>query len=142
MGLTPRLTSETDTPTQPFMIAGVEGATIIQVKLVSTTVDAGSTGQTHKLRAGLTLAMVTAGDDAGKWIDYAHSAVTGADTAMGFLVNPVNMKDESGTAVDSWAIVVIGGQPLIDESFIYGEDSDVLTSDLVNKFLWSSSYEI
>jgi len=140
MALTPRLTSETDTPTQPFILNGTP--TEIQVKLVSTTVDAGNTGQTHKLRAGLTIALLTAGDDSGKATHYSNGGSNGQGTAIGFLKHPVNMHDESGTAQDTWGIVVIGGQPLIDESYIYGEHSDVLTSDLVNKFLWSSSYEV
>lgn len=139
-GLTPEIVSATDTPTTPFMKQGAEHATIVNVKFSSGAVDSGNTGQTHILRAGLTVAFQTGGAGSGEWIDYLDNEANGRGTAMGFLVHSINMKNDQGTARDTWGLVVIGGQPLIEEDLVYGLDENGI-GDLEHRFLFSTDYE-
>jgi len=135
-GQTPRLTSVTDTPGSAFLKGG-NTPCVIQVKIASTAEDSGNTGQTHILRAGLTMGMISASK---KWAHYDDGASDGTETAKGFLLSTVSVKDNQGNAADAIGLVVIGGQPLIDENKVYGFDSAAET-DLANKFLWSTDYE-
>lgn len=137
-GQTPRITSVTDVPLSPFVIAGK--GTVIQVEFDSTTVDAGNTGQTHILRSGLTVAQYTSGGSIKKWGEYDDTKADGREDAKAFLVGSINMRDNQGSAKDTWGLVMIGGQPLIDEDKVYGLDA-LGKADLANLFLFSTSYE-
>jgi hypothetical protein len=133
-GSQPGLTSATDTPGAKFILAG--NPTVVTVEVLSTTVDAGNTGQTYILRAGLALALITSGTKYGL---YATAGAGGLGVFKGFLAQDVNMKGPDGVVRDTTAMLVIGGQPLIDESAVIGLDTDA-KADQPEKFLWSGDY--
>lgn len=137
-GATPGLTSQTDTPIKPFIIAGTP--VVIQVEILSTTVDTGNTGQTHILRPGLAMAQYTSGDNINKWGAYTNGGSAGLGTQQGWLVAEVNMHDPSGTVQNSWGLVAIAGQCLIDEDLVYGAHANGWT-DLAYRFFKSTLFE-
>jgi hypothetical protein len=113
-GSQPGLTSSTDTPSAPFILAGTP--TVITGMIVSTATDVGNTGQTYILRAGLTVALISASK---KFATYAVGGSGGAETAVGFLMHDVNMQGPDGVARDTVAQIAVGGQPVVDESLVY-----------------------
>lgn len=137
-GNTPNIVSVTDTPNVPFILSGTP--VIIQVKILSTTVDSGNTGQTHILRAGLAVAQYTSGANINKWGAYANGGSAGLGTQQGWLLGSVNMQNSQGTAQDTWALVAIGGQCLIEEDLVYGAHANGWT-DLAYRFFKSTTFE-
>ena len=133
----PELVSASDTPGAAFWKGGAV-PTLIQINIDSLTTDTGNTGQTHILRAGLAMGMVTADGNYREYDDGNDPA--GIGVCLGFLWHTVNVKDSQGTARDTTGILCIGGQGLIDEDLVFGLDANGKT-DLANKFLFSSSYE-
>lgn len=137
-GSTPEIVSATDTPTSPFILAGTP--VVIQVKFHSGTVDAGNTGQTHVLRAGLAIAQYISGDNINEWGEYVTGQADGRSTCQGFLLESINMQNSQGTARDTLGLVAIAGQCLIEEDQVYGMDSDAWV-DLAYRFLKSTTFE-
>ena len=89
------------------------GATI-----ASTASDGGGT-PTTRLRKGLVLGKVTA---TGKFKQYSNGASDGTEVAAGILDAETNLLDETGTARDSQATMLIHGY--VSESKLYGIDSN------------------
>lgn len=91
------------------------------------TVDAGGT-PTTELRPGLVLVRIETGAHKGKFCQYGHASAPGTAGAIKMAVileHFLEMRDETGTAVDKPAMALIGG--LFDESkIIYvSADADV-----------------
>jgi hypothetical protein len=146
-GSQPGITNRTDTPGAPFILAG--NPTIIPGTMLSTAVDAGNTGQTYILRAGLTVAIIAASH---KFDYYQPAGSGGAETAIGFLAEDVNLHGPDGVVRDTACKIVVGGQPVIDESAVYLLDAaakldfsgaqvaagPIAVTGQSCKFIWSS----
>jgi len=80
-----------------------------KVTIDDTAVDAGNTGQTHILRAGLVMGKITA---SGKMAHYAPGASDGTETAYGILLSDVDTKDgdPGATAADMPGLLLIAGE--------------------------------
>jgi hypothetical protein len=90
----------------------------VAVTIASTAADSGGT-PTTTLRKGLVLGKVTA---TGKYKQYANGASDGTEVAAGILDDEVNLLDESGTARDSQATMLIHG--FVTESKVFGIDAN------------------
>jgi len=97
----------------------------IGVVLVSTTTDSGN-NPTTTLRRGLTLGKITA---SGKYAAYSDSGSDGEAVCRGILMEDLDMLDDTGTAADKQANMLIHGY--VDYSQLIGIDSNGLT-DLVS----------
>jgi len=133
--VTPRALITTDTPNVFFY---GDAPILLEVTIAAAAVDARSTGETHKLQGGLTVAKITA---SGKYAEYDDGNSDGTEDAKGFLVTPVNTKIEDGTARDQIAVILIG-HALIDETYVGGMDAaaKVDFEALDAGFLWDSAY--
>lgn len=90
----------------------------VAVTVDSTAADDGNTPATT-LRKGLVLGKVTA---TGKYKEYDNAASDGTQVAAGILDDETNLLDETGTARDSQATMLIHGYA--DESRLHGIDSN------------------
>lgn len=82
------------------------------VVLASTTVDARNSGATTTLLPGLILGQITA---TLKFVHYSPTATDGSQVAQGYLLDGVNMLDNTGVAAEKigriveWAVLVKNG---------------------------------
>jgi len=88
-----------------------------EVTIDGASVDTGNTGQTNKLRKGLLMAKVTS---TGKYIDYLDGEADGRGTAVGILMDEVNVHDEDGTDMDQIGVIVF--HCYADADKVYGKD--------------------
>lgn len=94
----------------------------IPVTIVSTALDAGNTGETHVLRAGLVLGIVTA---SGKYVEYDDDGTDdGRRTAKAVLMHDVDLKDgdPAASAADHVADVLVLGS--VYQSGLIGGDAN------------------
>jgi len=87
----------------------------INVVIASTARDGTST----TLRKGLVMGKITA---SGKYAEYDDGASDGTETAVGILLEDVNLLDENGTARDAAGVLVVHG--IVDNSKLYGIDAN------------------
>jgi len=87
----------------------------INVVIASTARDNGST----TLRKGLVMGKITA---SGKFAQYDDNAADGTETAVGILLEDVNLLDEGGTARDARGTLVVHG--IVDNSKLIGIDAN------------------
>ncbi len=86
---------------------------------VAVTIDSTARdGESTMLAKGLVLGRVTA---TGKYKEYDDAAADGTETAAGTLDDEVNLLDETGSAADSQATMLIHGY--VDESKLTGIDA-------------------
>jgi len=85
-----------------------------KVTIDDTCIDAGNTGQTHILRAGLPVGEITA---TGKFAHYASGASDGTETGDYILLEQVDLKDgdPGATAADHVAHVLVIGSVVAGE---------------------------
>ena len=76
-------------------------------------------GTSTTLRKGLVLGKITA---SGKYAQYDDAAVDGTETAVGILLENVNLLDEGGAAQDAAGVLVVHG--IVDNSKLYGIDAN------------------
>lgn len=90
----------------------------VPMKVSSTAIDGGNTGQTHILRAGLVLGKITA---TGELAHYSDIAGDGTEVAWGILMQEVDLKDGdvSATSIDTFGDVLIKGTVLEGELIGY-----------------------
>ncbi|HOX27417.1 MAG TPA: hypothetical protein PLU44_16845 [Candidatus Krumholzibacteria bacterium] len=103
--------------------------------IASNAVDAGNTGQTHILRAGLAMGIITA---SGKYAQYTAAATAGAgtDTCVGYLMHEVDLKDgdPAASATDHGGDILVLGHVLTGN--LIGHDA-AGEADLAGK-IWHS----
>ena len=87
----------------------------------SAALDAGNTGITHILRAGLCLGMVTA---TGELKEYDDGDADGTETLFGILLQDVDLKrgDPAASAADTPAMVMLAGT--VKETDLIGIDAN------------------
>ena len=88
------------------------------VTIVSTALDAGNTGQTHILRAGLALGRITA---SGKYKEYNAAGGDGSEDCDCILYDQVDLKDgdPGASASDHEAVVMWVGEAVSDHVILY-----------------------
>lgn len=98
-----------DQPTDDWLLEKGGGFTKT-VTLLSTTVDAGNTGErTTKLRSGLVLGKITAtGANQNKYAACDEDSSDGSEAAKGILLHKVDMLDEDGQAGDRLGTMLFG----------------------------------
>ena len=95
------------------------------VVILSSTTDSGN-NPTTTLRRGLVLGIITA---SGKYTAYNDSGTDGEAVARGVLMEDLDMLDDTGTAADKQANMLLHGY--VDYSQLIGIDANGLT-DLVS----------
>lgn len=85
-----------------------------KVTIDATAVDAGNTGQTHILRAGLPLAYETV---LTNYVHYQPAGANGAETGDCILLEQTDLKygDAGASAVDRVAVVLLHGSVALGE---------------------------
>jgi len=101
----------------------------------ATAVDAGNTGQTYVLRAGLAMGRITA---SGKLAQYNNGASDGTQTCVGYLMHDVDLKDNNpaASATDHGADVLVLG--LVKTGNLYGHDAAAAV-DLAGKIWFTTN---
>tara|TARA_Y100000310_G_scaffold344075_1_gene454967 strand:- start:879 stop:1301 length:423 start_codon:yes stop_codon:yes gene_type:complete len=91
---------------------------VLKVTIDATATDSRNTGQTYILSPGLALGIITA---QSTYTGYDPNGSDGTETAMGVLLNEVDLKngDPTATAVDTEALMVwnavCGASAVVDE---------------------------
>lgn len=114
----PKLRRGTASTDPEYIKQGRDWALLLSVKVLATTVDAGST-PTSTLRKGLVLAKISA---TGKYDVYSNLATNGLERAKCILDQEMSMLDENGVAEDKWVTVVIPSSILVDQTQLIGLD--------------------
>lgn len=94
-------TKVTTTPTW-FRLSTWGEETDVSIIVASTARDPNSPNSTSILRAGLILGKITA---SGKYAQYNNAASDGTETAVGILVNTIDLRDSTGTQQDTPAVM-------------------------------------
>lgn len=95
-----------------------------------STVDAGNSGQTNILRAGLLLGRYTAGSDAGKYTAWDPDGANGIDQIVAVLRRSINMFDNTGTGQDRLTgVLVVGGGVLSSALIVPGNSTRGISGD-------------
>lgn len=115
------VTTQTYDPGE-FILAVAEDG-IIPLNLAAACVDAGNTGLTHILRPGLAIGGPLA---AGTYTNYDNDASDGSENFVGYLTEPVDMKDGGATASIHSAPVLVRGQ--VKEAKLIHKDADALAA--------------
>lgn len=98
--------------------------------ILSSTVDAGNSGQTNILRPGLLMARYNAGANAGQYTVWSPTGTNGTDQIVGVLRHAINMNDASGTARSRWTgVIVVGGGILSSSIIVPGNAAAGIASD-------------
>jgi len=103
----------------------------VTVTIDDTALDSGHTSNTHILRKGLVVGIITASE---KYAQYDDTASDGTEVAKGILMVDVDLKDgdPTATATDHTAPVMVLGEAVSTECI--GHDANA-TTDLVGK-IW------
>ena len=106
-----------------------EPVLIEKFTVASTALDAGNTLEgTHILRAGLVVGKITA---SGKLAQYAAGASDGTETAVGVLLNDVDLKNGDPLASAADRVAYIAKIARVKESGLIGLDA-AGKADLIN----------
>ena len=123
----PGLSTRVDTKSRQILLGQAGLINAPSVIIHADTVDAGGT-PTTELRPGLVLVRIETGAHKGKYCQYGHASAPASAATIKHAVileHFLEMRDDTGTAVDKPAMALIGG--LFDESkLIYvSADADV-----------------
>lgn len=98
--------------------------------ILSSTVDAGNSGQTNILRPGLLMARYTSGANVNQYTVWSPTGANGTDQIAGVLRHAINMEDASGTARSRWTgVIVVGGGILSSSIIVPGNAAAGIASD-------------
>lgn len=115
-GIVPGLTTSRETYENEFRWGSQYQGVFANGLIDGSTTDSGNT-PTFELRAGLLLGQVTA---TGKYKNYSPTATDGTENASAILIEALRMTDFSGTAVDRFYAVLVGGP--VQASKVYNLD--------------------
>src|SRR5690349_4252349 len=103
--MAPGLTTARETYENEFRWGSQYQAVITNALIDGNTVDSGNT-PTYQLRPGLLLGQVIA---TGKYKNYSPTATDGSEVASAVLLEGLRTQDFTGTAVDRFYGVLVGG---------------------------------
>lgn len=104
-GIVPGLTTSRETYEAEFRWGSQYQGVFANGLIDGNTTDSGNS-PTYELRPGLLLGQVVA---TGKYKHYSPTATDGTEVAAGVLIEALRMQDFSGTAVDRFYAVLVGG---------------------------------
>lgn len=104
-GIVPGLTTSRETYEAEFRWGSEFQGVFANGLIDGNAVDTGNS-PTYELRPGLLLGQVTA---TGKYKQYSPTATDGTEVASAILIEALRMQDFSGTAVDRFYAVLVGG---------------------------------
>ena len=104
-GIVPGITTSRETYEAEFRWGSQFQGVFANALIDGSTVDSGNS-PTYELRPGLVLGQVIS---TGKYKQYSPTATDGSDVASAVLIEALRMQDFTGTAVDRFYAVLVGG---------------------------------
>ena len=133
-GIVPGLTTSRETYESEFRWGSQFQGVFASGLIDGSAVDSGNS-PTYELRPGLLLGQVIS---TGKYKQYSPTATDGSEVASGILIEALRMQDFSGTAVDRFYAVLVGGPVLATKVL----NLDLMARQQMDKFIFDDVFQI
>lgn len=134
-GFVPGLTTSRETYEAEFRWGSQYQGVFANGLIDGNTIDDGNT-PTFELRPGLLLGQVIS---TGKYTDYDPTATDGSEVACGILIEGLRMQDFSGSAVDRFYAVLVGGP--VQASKVINLDQQA-RAQMASRFIFDDIFQI
>lgn len=134
--MVPGLTTSRETYESEFRWGSQYQGVFANGLIDGNSVDTGNTGNTATLRAGLLLGQVIS---TGKYKQYSPTATDGSEVACAVLLEGLRMTDYTGTAVDRFYAVLVGGP--LQASKLIGLDLQA-RQQMSNRFIFDDIFQL